>query len=205
MAAQRPSPDLLLARRAARGSGEAWDELIQRCGRRIYNLAFQFTGDLAEAEDLTQDIFVRLYQNLSRYRGDVPLVAWALRLSRNLSIDHYRRARRQRRATVVSDELLAHMAAAEDPQAEAQQRQQLRLVYQVLEEMPEDLATVVVLRDLQELTYEETAAVLEVPLGTVKSRLNRARHELTERVNARLAAGPAAPVNGFPRLEASPC
>jgi RNA polymerase sigma-70 factor, ECF subfamily len=205
MGAPYPDPDLLLARRAAAGQPEAWDELISRYGRRLYNLAVQFAGGLPEAEDLTQEIFVRLFENLSRYRGEVPLVAWALRLSRNLCIDHYRRARRRGRgATILSDELLARLPADDDPQADALKRQRLRLVYRALEEMPEELATAVVLRDLQGLSYEEAAAALELPMGTLKSRLNRARHELAARVESLLA--PAGGASGpLGALEAEPC
>src|SRR5215467_14940140 len=135
MLAPLPTPDLLLARRAAAGQAAAWDEILGRYGQKLYNLAFHFTGSLPEAEDLTQEIFLRLYQNLRLYRGDVPLAAWALRLSRNLCIDHYRRARRERRAAAVSEEVLAGMPTGDDPQAEAQRRQQLRTVYRELEAM----------------------------------------------------------------------
>ncbi|HEY0511703.1 MAG TPA: RNA polymerase sigma factor [Thermoanaerobaculia bacterium] len=209
MNAPSPSPDLLLARLAARGRADAWDELLALYGERVYNLAYHFAGSSADAEDLTQEIFLRLYQNLRLYRGDVPLAAWALRLSRNLCIDHYRRSRRERRAGGVSEEVLARLpAAGDDPQAEAQRRQQLRTVYRELEEMSEDLAEVVLLRDLQGWSLEETATWLEVPVGTVKSRLHRGRLELAGRVNAKLAA------KGIPRLpvpapaaglEAEPC
>lgn len=203
MATLLPTPDLLLARRAASGLPEAWNELLRLYASRIYNLAVHFAGSAADAEDLTQEIFLRLYQNLRQYRGDVPLAAWALRLSRNLCIDHYRRARRERRSTVVSDEVLQHMPALDDPQAEAVGRQQLRTVYRALEEMPEDLAEVVLLRDLQGWSLEETAVSLEVPVGTVKSRLHRARLELAERVTAQLAPRPAAAA--APVLEAGSC
>ena len=115
----------------------------------------------------------------------MPLAGWALRLSRNVCIDHYRRSRRERRAAALSDEVLALLPADDDPQAEAQRRQQLRAVYRGLEEMPEDLAEVVLLRDLQGWSLEETATYLEMPVGTVKSRLHRARLELAERVTAR--------------------
>src|SRR3954451_25462931 len=98
MSAPSLSPDLLLARRAAAGRVEAWEELLALYSERIYNLALHFAGAAEDAEDLTQEIFLRLYQSLRLYRGDVPLAAWALRLSRNLCIDHYRRARRERRA-----------------------------------------------------------------------------------------------------------
>ena len=93
------SPDRMLARRAAAGQPEAWDELIELYGRRIFNVAYQFSSSREEADDLTQEIFLKLYQNLERYRGDVPLVAWALRLSRNLCIDLYRKTRREKSST----------------------------------------------------------------------------------------------------------
>jgi RNA polymerase sigma-70 factor (ECF subfamily) len=192
MSADRPSSDLLLARRAAAGRADAWDELIAVYGERVYNLAFHFAGSAAAADDLTQEIFLRLYQNLRSYRGDVPLAGWTLRLSRNLCIDHYRRARQERRALAVSEEVLAHLPASDDPQAEAQRRQQLREVYRALEQMPEDLAEVVLLRDLQGWTLEEIAASLDVPLGTVKSRLHRARLDLAARITARLGVCGAA-------------
>lgn len=179
MSAAATTPDLLLARRAGAGQPQAWDELIHLYGRRIYNLAYQFTADLTEAEDLTQEIFVRLYQSLRTYRGDVPLVAWALRLSRNLCIDHYRQARRAQRIQRAPEDLLEHLPALDDPQADLARRQQLELVYRALATLPEELAEVIVLRDLQDLAYEEIATALDLPLGTVKSRLNRGRQELT--------------------------
>ncbi len=204
MSAPSPSPDLLLARRAAAGRVDAWEELLALYGERMYNLALHFAGAAEDAEDLTQEIFLRLYQNLRLYRGDVPLAAWALRLSRNLCIDHYRRARRERRADAVSEEVLAGLpATGADPQAETQRRQQLRTVYRALEAMSEDLAEVVLLRDLQGWSLEETAAWLEVPVGTVKSRLHRGRIDLAARVTARLAT--PAPLTAVPALEAEPC
>ncbi len=180
-----PTPDLLLARQATAGQAAAWDELISRYGQKIYNLAFHFTGSLPEAEDLCQEIFLRLHQNLRLYRGDSPLAAWTLRLSRNLCIDHYRRLRRERRSVAVPDEVLEQIPSGDDQGAEAESRQQMRAVYRAMEEMPEDLAEVVLLRDLQGWTLEETATYLDVPLGTVKSRLHRARLALAERVTGR--------------------
>jgi RNA polymerase sigma-70 factor (ECF subfamily) len=180
------SADLLLARRAAAGQADAWNQLVEQYGQRLYNLALHFTGNVEEAEDLTQEIFLRLHRNLRQYPGDRPFASWALRLSRNLCIDHYRSTRRERRSVVVSEEVLAQIPAKADPAAEAETREQLRAVYGALEEMSEEMAEVVLLRDLQGWTLEETAATLDVPLGTVKSRLHRARLELAERVQARL-------------------
>jgi RNA polymerase sigma-70 factor (ECF subfamily) len=203
MTALSSSPDFLLARRAAGGRADAWEELLALYGERVYNLAFHFAGSAEDAEDLTQEIFLRLYQNLRLYRGDVPLAGWAMRLSRNLCIDHYRRTRRERRADTLSEELLDRLPAGDDPQAEAQKRQQLRAVYRGLEEMSEELAEVVLMRDLQGWSLEETAACLEVPLGTVKSRLHRARLELAGRVAARL--GPRGVPSPVPALEVEAC
>jgi RNA polymerase sigma-70 factor (ECF subfamily) len=195
------TPDLLLARRAAAGQAEAWDELIELYGRRIYNVAFQFAGSREEAEDLTQEIFLKLYQNLRRYRGDVPLVAWSLRLSRNLCIDLYRRSRREKRSTFVSEAVLEYLPSADDPQLDTQRRQQLGAVYEGLDRLPEELAEVVVLADLQGWTLEETASYLEAPIGTIKSRLHRARKRLTEQVQRLI--GPTG--LGEPRREARLC
>ena len=200
-----PTPDLLLARRAAAGQAAAWDEILERYGERLYNLAFHFAGSAPEAEDLTQEIFLRLYQSLRRYRGDAPLVAWALRLSRNLCIDHYRRMRQERRSVAVSAEILKHMRATDDPQAEAQVRQEVAAVYRALEEMPEALAEVVLLRDLQGWSLEETAAALAVPVGTVKSRLHRARLEVAARVTERFRARWTAEAAPAAVLGVSPC
>jgi RNA polymerase sigma-70 factor, ECF subfamily len=187
MPATVSSPDLLLARRAAAGHADAWEEIVAAFGPRLYNIAFHFTGRREEAEELTQEVFLRLHQNLRRYTGEFPFAAWALRLSRNLCIDHYRRTRRERRSTTVSDEVLAHVAAADDVEGRAQEGERLRAVYASLEEMPEETACAILLFDLQGWSLEETAASLELPVGTIKSRLHRGRLELARRVTARLA------------------
>lgn len=173
-----PNPDLFLARRAAKGDPAAWDQLIELYGERIYNLALRFTGHPAEAEDLTQDIFLKLYRQLNRYRGDVPLMAWALRLSRNLCIDRYRHLRSRHFGQTLGEESLAKLTAEGNPQRHYQQAENRRLVHRALAKMSDGQAMVIILRDLQGFTYEEMATYFEVPIGTVKSRLNRARQQL---------------------------
>ncbi|HYN20628.1 MAG TPA: RNA polymerase sigma factor [Thermoanaerobaculia bacterium] len=205
MIAPVPSSDLLLARRAAAGQTDAWDELIDLYGERLYNLALHFAGSREEAEDLTQEIFLRLYQNLRQYRGDCPLVSWALRLSRNLCIDHYRHARQERRSLRVSEEVLAHLPAGDDVQAQAQWREEVETVHEALAKMPEEMAEVVLLRDLQGWSLEEVASYLDIPVGTVKSRLHRARLEVAGRVQARFRSRWTEPVSSRPELEASSC
>ena len=180
------NPDLHLARRAAKADPAAWDEIIARYGERIFNLAYRFAGTSAEAEELTQDIFLKLYSQLHRYRGDVPLVAWSLRLSRNLCIDHYRHHRQRLQSEVVSEDVLVHFAGTDDPHQQSWLRERRQMVHRTLAEMPEDQATVILLRDLQGLAYEEVSVFLDLPIGTVKSRLNRARRELTQRLHDHL-------------------
>lgn len=194
MSAPAPSPDLFLARRAAAGHNDAWDQLIDQHGRRLYNLAFQFTGSREEAEDLTQEIFMRLYRNLRSYRGEVPLIGWALRLSRNLCIDHYRKTRQQRKWVRVAAEVLDHLPSTHDVEADSQRQQRVDAVYAGLSEIQEEYAEAVLLCDLQGLSLEEASAYLDTPLGTLKSRLHRGRQRLTEVVRSRVA--PAAEGSG---------
>lgn len=199
------SPDLLLARRASKGDGRAWDEIVDRFGERIYQLAWRFAGERTEAEDLTQEIFLKLYRQLHRYRGDVPLLAWTLRLSRNLCIDLYRHHRARNRAETVPEEVLHHLPAGDDPDQHSRRRERCRLVHRALAEMPELQATAIVLRDLQGLSYEEIAAFYEVPVGTIKSRLNRARRELVQRLQRHLGLDRAPSSDDLAMEHASPC
>lgn len=186
--------DLDLARRAAAADVAAWDELVCRFGTTIYNLAYRFAGTGDDAEDLTQDVFLKLYANLERYRGDVPLIAWALRLSRNHCIDRYRAWRARPLATAEPETLLDRLPGDDDPRARAERRQARRLVEAALETLAEPLATVVMLRDFEELSYEEIAVFLEVPIGTVKSRLSRARRALVAALEPRFAARSTSPL-----------
>ena len=182
MNAQTTHPDLLLARRAAAGHAAAWEEIVERYGRRIFNVAYQFARRRDEAEDLTQDIFLRMFRRLHTYRGNVPLAAWALRLSRNLCIDNYRRARLERRLIALPEGVLEQIPGRDDLQARAEHKEKLHSVSRALDKIPEGLATVLVLRDLQGWSISETSAALGLPEGTIKSRLFRARRELHQKL-----------------------
>lgn len=191
MSSLEPNPDLFLARRAAAGHEDAWADLISRHGRRLFNLALQFSGGREDAEDLTQEIFIRLYQNLRSYRGEVPLMGWALRLSRNLCIDHYRRTRQERKWRRVTEVVLEQLPASRDFEADLQRRQHLEAVYEALSEIEEGYAEAVLLCDLQGLSLEEASVYLDIPLGTLKSRLHRGRQHLTDAVRDRIGLGRA--------------
>jgi RNA polymerase sigma-70 factor, ECF subfamily len=188
MGALEASPDLFLARRAAAGRADAWDEIIEKCGRRLYNMAFQFSGRREDAEDLTQEIFMRLHKNLKSYRGEVPFMGWALRLSRNACIDNYRKMRQERGWRQVADAVLEQLPAPGDLEAESLRRQRVDEVYAALAELSEEFSEAVLLCDLQGWSLEEASAFLEIPMGTLKSRLFRARNRLAERVQERARA-----------------
>lgn len=182
-------PDVVMVRRAGRGDSAAWEAIVDACGPGIHGLSRRFARHEAEAEDLTQEIFLKLFQNLGRYRGDVPFVGWALRLSRNLCIDHYRARRaRPHDHRAEGEAAMESLAAADDPERRAVIAERRRLVERMLSEMSETLSLVWVLRDAQGLSEEDTAAFLDVPTGTVKSRLHRARADLVRRLEEHLGS-----------------
>jgi len=171
------------------GDEAAWRTLVERYTRKVFGLAYRFTGKAAEAEDLTQEVFVKVYQTLHRYREtDGPFGAWLMAVARNHAIDHYRRGR-QERMRRTEDPLVLETAPSggEHPIAELEREERAKLVHTGLRSLPADLRTPLVLCDLQGLSYDQIAGELQLPLGTVKSRINRARLELAKRLLRRRA------------------
>lgn len=179
--------DAALARACRDGGGEAWNTLVARFGKRIYGIAYHFTLRREDAEELSQEIFLKIFENLHRYDGKFPLSAWIVSLSRNLCIDQYRRHKREKSFVHVSDEaVLPLMPSGDDPAKNALNRERTRLLFEALSELPEELSEILILRDLDGLAYEEIGAALELPEGTVKSRLFRARAEMAKIIRARM-------------------
>lgn len=179
--------DADLLPRCRTGDEAAWRELVALHTRKVFGLAYRFTGRVDEAEDLTQEVFVKVYQTLARYReADGPFGGWLMAVARNHAIDHYRR-RRQERLRRAEDPVVLETAPAreEHPVAGLEREERRRLVHSGLRALPEDLRVPLVLRDLQDLPYEAIARELGIPLGTVKSRINRARLELAKRLLGR--------------------
>jgi RNA polymerase sigma-70 factor (ECF subfamily) len=173
----RPDEELVQACRD--GDGPAWETLVKRHQNRVLNLAYQFTGDRDEAWDLAQEIFVRLYLRLDRYDRDRPFGSWFASLARNLCIDHYRsRRERQRSATVALEEAERIPCPSPAPDRRLEQREQRAMILGALDTLSATSREAIVLKDLQEMTLEEIAQALGLPLGTVKSRIFRARIEL---------------------------
>lgn len=192
--ANAPHPDAELVARCLNGDDGAWKELVERYSSRIYRIAYHRTYDRGEAEELTQDCFLKVWENLDRYEPtEASLLAWIATLSRNLSIDHFRKRRREKGFQFVSDDaLVGLLPGSDDPSADAVKRERLRMLLDALAQLPDELAEVVQMRDLDGLDYREIADLLGLPDGTVKSRLNRARVELARIVRERIGAAPLA-------------
>jgi RNA polymerase sigma-70 factor (ECF subfamily) len=173
-----------LVRRARAGDGTAWEDIVSAFSRRIFNLAYRFTSSVDAAEDLTQDVFIRIYKTLDQYdskQGD--LANWLMRLARNLIIDDYRHRQRNPQnsmADAVDDHQYHLRAVGTSAHKEVERKELAAQVQQGIDKLPEDLRTCVILRDIEELTYAEIVDVLQIPEGTVKSRINRGRIELAK-------------------------
>lgn len=173
-----------LARRARVGDDAAWEEVVTTFSRRIFNLAYRFTSSAEAAEDLTQEVFVRIYRTLDQYdprQGD--LSNWLMRLARNLIIDDYRHRQRNPQNTMadtVDDHQYHLRSIGTSAQKEIERRELARQVQEGIDKLPDDLRTCVILRDIEEMTYQEIVDALQIPEGTVKSRINRGRIELAK-------------------------
>lgn len=173
-----------LVRRCRAGDGAAWEEIVQTYSRRVYNLAYRFTSRADTAEDLTQDVFVRVYRSLEQYnpkQGD--LQNWLMRLARNLIIDDYRKRQRAPQDEIADDleDHKYHLRSAGNSVQREMERHELGAQVQAgIDKLSADLRTCVILRDIEELSYQEIVDLLKIPEGTVKSRINRGRIELAK-------------------------
>jgi len=174
--------DAELVRRCLAEDATAWESIVRIHTRRVYNLCYRFTARRDEAEDLTQEVFLRVYRTLQSYDASHgPLAVWLHRVARNLLIDHYRATRKHRLAVPLEDEMI-HLeqkeSAAPRPDRAVAQRELSAALEQALARLSPELREAVILRDLQGLDYREIAETLDIPEGTVKSRINRGRAEL---------------------------
>ena len=182
------SSDERLVERCLRGDDSAWESIVNAYGRRLYNLGYRYTSRTDEAEDLTQEIFIRVYQNLKSFRTDAgSFQNWVLKVGRNLIIDRYRQARRFQPS--AGTEEMETMNLRDDklpnPQRAAEQAEATRFLNEGLQRLSPELKEAIILRDLEGLAYQEIASLLSIPEGTVKSRINRARLELAKLLSKR--------------------
>ena len=179
----------MLVRRCIAGDAVAWEEIVRTYNRRIYNICYRFAGSGDDAEDLTQEVFIKMYRTLSSYDSTKgAFVTWVTTITRNLLVDHFRKSKQDR----ITDSLDTAPSEHEDamplseqihdsaltPDARARSREVKETVHKALQKLSPDLREAVILRDLQDMDYKEIATVLKVPEGTVKSRINRGRAEL---------------------------
>ena len=178
----------LIVRRCMDGDSGAWAELVRTHHKRVYGICYRFTGNPTDAEDLTQDVFLKVYSNLSSFdtsRGS--LQVWITTMTRNLLVDNFRRTRNQRATSSLDDgwESAEELKPIDrltsrgiSPHESAAQKELAKMVQDALAQVSVDLREAVILRDLQDMDYKEIAQVLGVPEGTVKSRISRGRAEL---------------------------
>lgn len=174
----------LLIQRCLRGDQAAWERIVRLHWRKVFNVAYKFVGKHDEAEDLTQDIFLKIFKSLDTFDRRANFQTWLISVSRNLCIDHYRSVRKERETIDrdVDANELTPAAAEAGPIAALEQRDRVTLLRDALAALPDALRTAVTMRDIQELSYQEIADRLHLPEGTVKSRINRGRTELARQI-----------------------
>ena len=177
------SLDHSLVSRCLGGDEAAWEELVRQHTRQVYGLCYRFTNSAQEAQDLTQEVFLRVFKTIKTFRStEGSFGTWLARVTRNLLIDHYRRTRQQRVTDSIEDQLpvleQVGTSGAGRPDQALAGREASEILQAALQKLSPDLREAVILRDLQEMEYREIAQVLAIPEGTVKSRINRGRAEL---------------------------
>lgn len=173
-----------IIQRCLNGDQSAWDAIVRLYWRRVFNVAYKFVGTYDQAEDLTQDVFLKLFKSLDTFDRRANFQTWLVSVSRNLCIDHYRSVRKERETMNrdVDPADLSPASPARSPHAALERRDRVELLRTALGLLAPTLRQAVMLRDIQELSYQEIADHLGLPEGTVKSRINRGRTELARQI-----------------------
>lgn len=194
-------PDRALIERCRDRDQAAFNEVVDRYKGKVYNYLYRMMGNAADAEDLTQEVFVRLYTSLDSFRSQASLNTWLFRIAGNLCIDYFRRSKKHRAVAFSLDEPVSRDGPdAEDrtgqthevadttyePHRLMERAETARQIEQALQQLPEKLRAVLLLHDIEGMPYEEIAQVVGCPLGTVKSRLFNARQQLRHRLSGYL-------------------
>jgi RNA polymerase sigma-70 factor (ECF subfamily) len=157
----------------------AWEEIVRRYRRKVFGIAYKFTGRYEESQDLSQEIFLRIFRSLDKFDRTADFGTWLYSVSRNHCIDHYRSGRREREMLVQHEVPLEELASGRfDPHRRIEVRDKREMLLAALASLPKKLREAVVLRDIKGLSYQEIVDTLRLPEGTVKSRINRGRLEL---------------------------
>jgi RNA polymerase sigma-70 factor, ECF subfamily len=186
------SADNAIIERCLAGEEAAWEELVRTHTRRVYAICYRFTGSDHKAQDLTQEVFLRVFRSLKNFRaGEGSFTVWLGKLSRNLLIDDYRKNKLDRASDSLEERLPlveSTTAMSSRPDGMLAGREASELLQAALQKLSPELRETVILRDLEELEYRDIAQVLQIPEGTVKSRLNRGRADLARILRRQKAA-----------------
>jgi RNA polymerase sigma-70 factor, ECF subfamily len=173
-----------LIQRCLQGDQLAWEQIVRQYWRKVFNVAYKFVGKHDQAEDLTQDIFLKIFKSLDTFDRRANFQTWLISISRNLCIDHYRSVRKERETINrdVDPGDLSPASTTTSPYAALEHRDRVELLRIALDKLAPTLRMAVMMRDIQEMTYQEIADKLTLPEGTVKSRINRGRTELARQI-----------------------
>jgi RNA polymerase sigma-70 factor, ECF subfamily len=167
-----------------RGDQDAFAQLVQQHQRRVFNLVFRMLQDYEETNEVTQEAFLAAWQGLPSFRGDARFSTWLYRIAYNCALKQLEQRKRDKalQAVVASEQLIAHANSTDQIDAELEAHTRSEIVHEHLSHLPAKYRVVLVLRHLQEMTYEEMAEILSMPIGTIKTHLFRARNLLKERL-----------------------
>ena len=179
-----PQPIDDIIQRCLGGDQAAWESIVRLHWRKVFNIAYKFVGKHDEAEDLAQDVFLKIFKSLNTFDRRANFQTWLISVSRNLCIDHYRSVRKERETMNrdVDPSDLSPVSTTASPYAQIELRDRVTLLRLALDKLAPALRTAVMMRDIQEMTYQEIADSLSLPEGTVKSRINRGRTELARQI-----------------------
>ncbi len=169
--------DKLLLKQASSGDETAWIKIVKKYGNLILNICFQYTGNIQIAEDITQDIFVKIFDKCSILSKHPNFKYWLIRTTKNKCIDYYRKNKVSRCISTVDFNSLK-IKTLDSPESKILLSEKIKQLHKAITKLPYSLQTLIILRDINEFSYEEIAKILKIPIGTVKSKLNRARLEL---------------------------
>jgi RNA polymerase sigma-70 factor, ECF subfamily len=181
---EQGSEERCLIARVCRGEPAAFEPLVERYYQRIARLAHHVVGHPLVAEDIAQETFLRAYRTLPRFRGDASFYSWLYRITINLCLNYLRRQPRLSSVEATAAHFLPTMPS--DPSTLLEDRERQRLIRGAIDSLPAHYRIVVILRDLEELSYQDIADVLAIPVGTVKSRINFAKRLLKEKLRTLL-------------------
>ncbi|MGZ3623253.1 MAG: RNA polymerase sigma factor [Ktedonobacteraceae bacterium] len=184
ISSQSEPDDTHLVKASQEGDQEAFASLVQRHQRRVFNMVLRMLQDYEEASEITQEAFLAAWLGLPSFRGEARFATWLYRIAYNSALKQLQRHKRERylRAAIEAEQILEVVNKKAEDILELRARQ--AIVREQLEKLPTKYRIVLILRHLQEMTYEEMADILSLPIGTIKTHLFRARHLLKEHVLA---------------------